>query len=106
MTELTNCGVQAGKAADNNSTAVCGYDAYFGTYTIENRSTVAHQLEMAISPADVGKVIRRTFQIDSDILTISFSTTSPDGQPLTRKVLYDSSLPATALVMTGPFGWR
>ena len=88
MNELTNCGVQAGKAADNNSAAVCGYDAYFGTYTLENRFTVAHHLEIAISPADVGKVIRRTFQVDGDSLTISFSTTSPQGQPLTRKLLW------------------
>jgi hypothetical protein len=86
--EMETCGVPS-TAGQNNSTTVCGYDAYAGTYTVEGDSTVVHHLEMAISPADVGKVIRRSFRVDGDKLTISFATTSSDAKPITRNVVWE-----------------
>ena len=85
--EVHTCGLQS--AVQNNSSTVCGYDAYAGTYTVENGSTVLHHLEMAISPADVGKVIRRSFRVDGDKLTISFATTTSDSKPITRSVVWE-----------------
>ena len=86
--EMKICGVQSA-AGQNNSTTVCGYDVYAGTYTVENDSTVLHHLEMAISPADVGKVIRRSFRVHGDKLTISFATTTSDSKPITRSVVWE-----------------
>ena len=40
----------------NNSHAVNGYDAYFGSYTVGADNTVTQTLEGALSAADVGKM--------------------------------------------------
>ena len=43
----------------NNSGAIHGYDAYFGRYTVGPEGTVTQELEGALTPADVGKVVTR-----------------------------------------------
>jgi hypothetical protein len=68
----------------NNSRAVNGYDAYFGTYSIGADSTVTQTLEGALSAVDVGKVVTRRFQLAGSELTIELETTASDGQPVTR----------------------
>lgn len=47
--------VATGPVSVNNSAAVNGYDAYFGTYTVdEASSSVTQVLEGALSSSDVG----------------------------------------------------
>ena len=72
-----DCGA-SGPASRENSQSVNGYDAYFGTYTIdETRHTVTHHLEGALAAADVGKNLLREFQLSGDKLTIIVRTNSP-----------------------------
>lgn len=72
-----DCGT-SGPAPSNNSQSVNGYDAYFGTYTIDETShTVTHHLKGALAAADVGKNLVREFQVSGDKLTIIVRTNSP-----------------------------
>jgi hypothetical protein len=69
---------------------VLGYDAYFGTFKINERDgIVTHHLEAALFPGDVGKDIERHFTISGDRLTISFNTTTRDGVKVTRKLIWE-----------------
>jgi len=55
-----------------------GYEAYFGTYTIdETNHTVTHHVEGALAAADVGKSLVRNFQVSGEKLTIVVRTSSP-----------------------------
>jgi Lipocalin-like domain len=55
-----------------------GYEAYFGTYAIdETNHTVTHHLEGALAAADVGKSLVRNFQVSGEKLTIVVRTSSP-----------------------------
>jgi len=70
-------------AVSNNSRSVNGYDAYFGTYTIdEAHHTVTHHLEGALAAADVGKSLVRHFQVSADKLAIIVHTSSPQGEQI------------------------
>jgi hypothetical protein len=72
-----DCGTP-GPAPSENSQSVNGYDAYFGTYTVDQTShTVTHHLEGALAAADVGKNLVREFQVSGDKLTIIVRTNSP-----------------------------
>jgi hypothetical protein len=72
-----DCGAPS-PAPRENSQSVNGYDAYFGTYTIdETRHTVTHHLEGALVAADVGKNLVREFRASGDKLTIIVRTSSP-----------------------------
>ena len=68
----------------NNSGAINGYDAYFGRYSVDTDGTVTQELLGALSPADVGKVVTRQFQINGAELVIALETTSVGGEPVTR----------------------
>lgn len=77
-----DCGTSA-PAPSNNSRSVNGYDAYFGTYTVdETNHTVTHHLEGALATADVGKSLVRTFQVSGSTLKIVVRTNSPQGQQI------------------------
>jgi hypothetical protein len=70
-------------APSNNSQSVNGYDAYFGTYTIDRANrTVTHHLEGALVAADVGKSLVRHFQVSADKLAIIVHTSSPQGDQI------------------------
>jgi hypothetical protein len=72
-----DCGIP-GPTPIDNSQSINGYDAYFGTYTIdETGHTVMHHLEGALAAADVGKNLVREFQVSDDKLTIIVRTSSP-----------------------------
>jgi Lipocalin-like domain len=78
--------------AVNNSSAVNGYDAYFGSYTVDEASgSVTQVLHAALSRGDVGKVVTREMQVDGDTLTIELATTSADGEPVTRTLIWRRS---------------
>ena len=80
------------EARANNSAAVNGYDAYFGKYTVDEASrSVTQVLEGSLSPGDVGKTVTREMHVDGDALTIELATTSGDGEPVTRTLIWRRS---------------
>lgn len=80
------------RAGANNSTAVNGYDAYFGKYAVDVGSgSVRTTLEGSLSPDDVGSVFTREMHVDGDTLTIKLATTSADGEPVTRTLIWKRS---------------
>jgi Lipocalin-like domain len=83
---------EAAKIRGTNDTVqtVLGYDAYFGTFTVnEKEGFVVHHVESALFPGDVGKDIKRNFVISGDKLTIKFNTTTADGTPVTRTLVWE-----------------
>jgi hypothetical protein len=77
------------KGTPDTAQTVLGYDAYFGTYTVnEAEGTVVHHLESALFPGDIGKDIKRFFSIAGDTLTIKFHTTTREGIPVTRTLVW------------------
>ena len=80
------------RAGLNNSAAVNGYDAYFGGYTVDEASgSVTQVLYGALSPGDVGKTVTREMRVDGDTLTIKLATTTGDGGPVTRTLIWRRS---------------
>ena len=68
---------------------ILGYDAYFGTYTVDAKEgVVTHHLESALYPGEIGKDIKRRFSISADTLTIAFDTSLRDGTPVTRTLVW------------------
>jgi len=77
------------KGPNDTAQTILGYDAYFGTYKVDEKEmTVTHHLESALFPDDVGKDILRHFSISGDTLVIKFSTTQRDGSPVTRTLTW------------------
>jgi hypothetical protein len=75
--------------AGNNTRAQGGYDAYFGTYTVDDESGVVVQtLDGALSQANVGSVLSRSMTVEGDALVISLETASWDGTPVTRTLTW------------------
>jgi Lipocalin-like domain len=75
----------SGSVATNNSRARGGYDAYFGTYTVdEARGTVTQRLLGALSPENVGQVLTRAMTVDGTALTITLETAAAGGEPVIR----------------------
>ena len=71
--------------APNNSRAVGGYDAYFGSYTVDDAAgTVTQRLQGALSAENVGLVLSRSMQVTGDELVIQLDTASADGTPVVR----------------------
>jgi len=71
--------------AKNNTVAVSGYDAYFGTYSIDERAgTLTTHLEGSISPDNVGKTYVRDVRVADNELIIQLHTTTVDGTTITR----------------------
>jgi hypothetical protein len=78
------------KGTPDTAQTVIGYDAYFGTYKINERDgIVTHHLEAALWPGDVGKDINRFFTLSRDRLTISFNTTTREGVNVTRILVWE-----------------
>ena len=82
---------EAEKVKGTNDTAqtILGYDAYFGTYTVDVKAgIVTHHLESALFPGDIGKDIKREFVLARDTLTIKFHTTLRIGTPVVRTLVW------------------
>lgn len=78
------------KGTPDTAQTILGYDAYFGTYRInEKEGIVTHHLEAALFPGDIGKDIDRHFTISDDRLTITFNTTTRDGVKVTRILVWE-----------------
>jgi hypothetical protein len=69
----------------NNSRARGGYDAYFGTYQVDNAlGTVTTKLAGALSAENVGQIFTRTMNVEGDELVIRLDTASFAGEPVVR----------------------
>jgi hypothetical protein len=78
-------GSNAAISAPNNSRAQGGYDAYFGTYVVDDsKGSVTQRLTGALSQENVGLVLTRVMEVAGDELTIRLETTTADGEPITR----------------------
>jgi len=75
--------------AKNNSRAQGGYDAYFGTYTVDDAAqTVTQRLQAALSKENVGSVLTRAMEVRGDSLVIRIETTAADGAAVTRTLTW------------------
>jgi hypothetical protein len=81
--------IAATGAGQNNTSAIGGYDAYFGTYEVNDGTNhVAHTLVGSINPANIGMTVYRDLHVDDDRLTIQLETTSQKGEPVTRTLTW------------------
>jgi Lipocalin-like domain len=77
------------KGTPDTAQTILGYDAYFGTYSVDAKDgVVIHHLDSALFPGDIGKSITRRFTLSGDTLKISFNTTLRDGTPVTRTLIW------------------
>ena len=82
--------VATAAAGPNNSRARGGYDAYFGTYTVDDAAgTVTQRLAGALSPENVGQVLTRAMTVTGNELVIQLETTAMDGVPIIRTLRWD-----------------
>jgi len=83
--------VQAAAPANarNNTQAQGGYDAYFGTYRVDDaKGTVTQTLMGSLSPGNVGMTLTRGMEVQGDRLVIRLETTAADGTPVTRTLTW------------------
>jgi hypothetical protein len=74
----------------NNSRAQDGYDAYFGSYSVDDAlGTVTQCLHGSLSKENVGMVLARGMTVAGDRLTIQLQTTSSLGDPVTRTLTWE-----------------
>jgi len=79
-----------GFTAQNNTTAIGGYDAYFGTYEVDEASgDVRTHLVAALSPGHVGATLMRNMKVEGGKLIIRLTTTTPDNQPVSRTLTWE-----------------
>jgi len=81
---------QAIGAADAaNPRLVLGYDAYFGTFRVNERDqTIVHHVEGSLFPEDLGKDFQRGLKVDGDSLTLMFTSPTPNGSGVTRSLRF------------------
>jgi hypothetical protein len=76
-------------AARNNTRAQGGYDAYFGTYSVDDAAgAVTQRLIGSLSPENVGAVLTREMEVRGDRLVIRLQTSAADGTPVTRTLTW------------------
>lgn len=76
-------------SAKNNTVAVDGYDAYFGTYSADEiAGTIATHIDGSISPGNIGKTFIRTVRVVGNDLIIQLETTTVDGTAITRTNMF------------------
>jgi len=74
----------------NNSRAQGGYDAYFGTYTVDDAaSAVTQRLLAALSQENVGSILTREMEVRGDKLVIRIETSAADGTVVTRTLTWN-----------------
>jgi hypothetical protein len=79
----------ATSVGENNTAAIGGYDAYFGTYQInEKTNLVAHTLIGSINPDNIGTTVYRNLQVQEDQLIIKLDTTTQQGEAVTRTLTW------------------
>jgi hypothetical protein len=74
----------------NNTTAIGGYDAYFGTYEVDEASGDVHTyLVAALSPSHVGATMMRNMKVEDGKLIIRLTTTTSDNIPVSRTLTWE-----------------
>jgi Lipocalin-like domain len=80
---------RAAPDAKNNTRAQDGYDAYFGTYTVDDTTgKVTQRLMGSLSTANVGMVLTRVMEVRDDTLEIRLETNAADGTPVVRTLTW------------------
>lgn len=76
--------------AANNTQARDGYDAYFGTYIVDDSAgLVTQRLEGSLSRGNVGAVLSRAMTVRGNTLVIQLATNAADGTPVTRTLTWE-----------------
>ncbi|HJW94062.1 MAG TPA: lipocalin-like domain-containing protein [Thermoanaerobaculia bacterium] len=76
----------AAASGSNNSRAIGGYDAYFGTYSVDDENgTVTQVLRGALSRENLGMTLTRGMTVIDDTLIIRLQTTV-NGVAVTREL--------------------
>ena len=76
-------------SGQNNTSAVGGYDAYFGTYEVnEQTGRVAHTLIGSLTPSNIGITVLRDLRVIEDKLMIQLETATPEAEPITRTLVW------------------
>lgn len=84
--------VEGVAGAQNNSRAQGGYDAYFGTFKVDDsKGLVTQVLVGSLSKENVGMTVTRGMLVEGDTLTIKLDTTSVTGEPVTRTLIWKRS---------------
>ena len=79
----------ASQKGQNNTSAVGGYDAYFGTYEVDEQTgKVTHTLLGSITPSNIGLTVSRSLRVSDDQLMIQLETTTPDGESIIRTLIW------------------
>ncbi len=74
----------------NNTTAIGGYDAYFGTYEVDETSgDVQTRLVGALSPSHVGATMIRNMKVEEGKLIIRLTTTTADDTQVHRTLTWE-----------------
>lgn len=80
----------AATAGANNSAAVDGYDAYFGTYRYDPaQGAIVITLQGSVGRANIGKSFTREVRIVDGQLIIQLATTTAAGVAVTRRLYFD-----------------
>ena len=78
-----------GGSGANNSSAINGYDGYFGTYTLDEAAgTITVRLEGSVTRGDIGKSFIRAIRANAEELIIQLPTTTPEGVAITRTLRF------------------
>ena len=74
----------------NNTTAIGGYDAYFGTYEVDQATGDVHtRLTAALSPGHVGATMKRNMKVEEGKLVIRLATTAADDTLVHRTLTWE-----------------
>lgn len=74
----------------NNTSAIGGYDAYFGTYEVgETSRDVKTRLVGALSSSHVGATMTRNMKVEEGKLIIRLTTTTADGTEVDRTLTWE-----------------
>jgi len=81
--------VRTNPAEAKNARVVLGYDAYFGTFRVNDRDgTITHHVEGSLFPEDLGKDFTRGLTVEGDRLMLKFTSKAADGPELTRTLVF------------------
>ena len=76
--------------SQNNTTAIGGYDAYFGKYEVDVTSGDVHtHLVGALSPGNVGATMMRNMKVEKGKLVIRLTTTTADNTLVHRTLTWE-----------------
>src|SRR5262249_34810305 len=81
--------VSRARRAKSEKQTTHGFEAYFGTYTIDDETGIVTQhLRGALSPENVGAAVTRAVEVEGDTLVIRLDAVATDGTPVTRTLTW------------------